>query len=150
MFNMVTGEVREFPLDDEVSEFPVVSNDVLGRPYRYSYNALFVPGEWLLSGIKKYDVLGGTAERFTFGEGRFGSEPAIARRLDATEAEDDGYGITFVTDMNADRSEAVIFRLNDLAAGPICQIILPERISVGTHACWVEGDRIDGENRVLV
>ncbi|MDX2358974.1 carotenoid oxygenase family protein [Dietzia sp. PP-33] len=148
MFNMVTGEVREHSLDDEVTEFPVVSNDILGKPYRYSYNALFIPGEWLLSGIKRYDVVNGATEKLMFGEGRFGSEPAIARRLGAGEAEDDGYGITFVTDMRADQSEAVIFRLNDMAAGPICRVILPERISVGTHGCWVEGDRIHGEGRV--
>ena len=149
MFNMVTGAVKEFPLDDEVTEFPVCSNEVVGRPYRYSYNATFVPGAYLLSGFKKYDVLNGTSNRMEFGEGRFGSEPAIARRVGATDAEDDGYGITFVTDMREDRSEAVVFRLNDMEGDPVCRIILPERISVGTHACWVEGDRIGGEGRVL-
>ena len=149
MFNMVTGEVREFPLDDEVTEFPVVSNDFVGKPYRYSYNATFLPGEWLLTGLKKYDVLSGVTNRIMFGEGRFGSEPGIARGLGASEREDDGYGITFVTDMVADRSEAVVFRLDDLEGGPVCRIILPERISVGTHGCWVEGDRIEGEGRVL-
>ena len=51
--------------------------------------------------------------------------------------------------MVEDRSEAVIFRLDDMESGPICRIILPERISVGTHACWVEGDRIEGEGRAL-
>lgn len=149
MFNMVTGEVKEFPIDDEVTEFPVVSNDFQGKPYRYSYNATFLPGEWLLTGVKRYDTVSGDTERIQFGEGRFGSEPAIARALDSSEREDDGYGITFVTDMEADRSEAVIFRLDDMAGGPICRIILPQRISVGTHAAWVEGDRIDGEGRVV-
>lgn len=149
MFNLKTGEVREFPLDDEVTEFPVISNDVQGLPYRYSYNATFLPGEWLLTGLKRYDMVEDKTTRLEFGEGRFGSEPAIARGLDATDREDDGYGITFVTDMVEDRSEAVIFRLDDMESGPICRIILPERISVGTHACWVEGDRIEGEGRAL-
>lgn len=148
MFNMVTGAVKEFPIDDEVTEFPVVSNDFQGKAYRYSYNATFLPGEWLLTGLKRYDLVSGDTNRLMFGEGRFGSEPAIARSLSANGREDDGYGITFVTDMTADRSEAVVFRLDDLEAGPVCRIILPERISVGTHAAWVEGDRIDGEGRV--
>lgn len=63
------------------------------------------------------------------------------------KSEDDGYVITFVNDMREDRSECVILDASDIAAGPVCRIILPERISAGTHACWVEGDRMDGENR---
>lgn len=149
MFNMKTGEVKEFPLDDIVTEFPVISEDFLGKPYRYSYNATFLPGEWLLTGIKKYDVISNTAEVFKFGEGRYGSEPAIARSVEATDREDDGYGITFITDMNEDRSEALIFRLDDMTGEPVCRIILPERISVGTHAAWVPGDRIYGESRAF-
>jgi carotenoid cleavage dioxygenase len=29
----------------------------------------------------------------------------------------------------------------------VARILLPERMGIGTHACWVEGDRLDGENR---
>ncbi|MBW4815032.1 carotenoid oxygenase family protein [Rhodococcus qingshengii] len=146
MFNMVTGVVREFPLDDEVSEFPVISNDVVGRPYRYSYNALFERGEWHLNGLKRYDLHTGNAVRLEFGPGRWGSEPAIARPA-GSSAEDDGYCIVFITDLIQDRSECAIYRADDLTGDPVCTVILPERISVGTHSCWVEGDRIAGEGR---
>ena len=146
MFNMVTGEVREHDLDDEVTEFPIVSNDFVGRKYRYSYNSLFLPGHWLMTGIKKYDVQTGAMTRYEYGEQRFGSEVCVALREGFT-AEDDGYVITFVNDMAEDRSECLIFDAADISAGPICAIVLPERISAGTHACWVEGDRMDGENR---
>lgn len=146
MFNMRTGEVKEFSLDDEVTEFPVLSNDYNGLKYRYSYNSLFVPHQWLMAGMKRYDLATGDMARYEYGEGRFGSESCIARAVDA-KAEDDGYLITFVTDVGADSSECLILRADDLEAGPVCRIILPQRISVGTHACWVEGDRIDGENR---
>ncbi|MCT2062777.1 carotenoid oxygenase family protein [Dietzia cinnamea] len=146
MFNMRTGETREFSLDDEVTEFPVLSSDYNGLKYRYSYNSLFVPNQWLMSGIKRYDLATGDMDRYEYGEGRYGSESCVARAVGAT-AEDDGYVINFVTDINNNSSECVVLRADDVAAGPICRIILPERISVGTHACWVEGDRIDGENR---
>lgn len=146
MFNLRTGETREFSLDDEVTEFPVVSSDYNGLKYRYSYNSLFVPNEWLMAGVKRYDLATGDAARFEYGEGRFGSESCIARAVGAT-AEDDGYLINFVTDVGRDRSECLILRADDIAAGPVCTIVLPERISVGTHACWVEGDRLEGENR---
>ncbi len=38
---------------------------------------------------------------------------------------------------------------SDLARGPLATIVLPERLGAGTHACWVEGDRIAGEGRRL-
>lgn len=146
MFNMVTGEVKEEALDDEATEFPVVSNDFVGVKNRYAYNAVFAPNEWHLRGLKKYDLEKQRSDVYEFGEDRWGSEPAIARRLGA-ESEDDGYVITFITDMKQDRSECVVYRADAMEEGPICTIVLPERISVGTHACWVEEDRIHGESR---
>jgi len=47
--------------------------------------------------------------------------------------------------MNENLSECLILRADDMAAGPIARVILPERIQVGTHACWVEADRLYGE-----
>jgi carotenoid cleavage dioxygenase len=145
-FNMRTGQVREGPLDDEVSEFPVVNNDFVGRPYRFTYSSLFIPGLWLMSGLKKYDLTTGQMSRYDYGEARFGSEAVVALRP-GFSAEDDGYLVTFVTDLGRDRSECLILDAADIAAGPVCTIVLPERISAGTHACWVEGDRLEGENR---
>ena len=43
--------------------------------------------------------------------------------------------------------EVMVLDASDITRGPLAQIILPERMSVGTHACWVEGDRLQGENR---
>jgi len=145
-FNMKTGQTREEQLDDEITEFPVVSNDYVGLPYRYSYNVLYEKGEWLFRGLKRYDLRTGGQQRYEYGPGRYGSEPQVARRIGA-RAEDDGYVITFVTDMRQDRSECLVLDAADIAAGPIASIVLPHRISAGTHACWVEADRITGEHR---
>src|SRR5699024_6609467 len=96
-FNMITGETKEEEIDDEVTEFPVVSNKVLGYQYRYSYNTLFEKGAWAFVGLKKYDLWAGTAKRFEYGEGRYGDEPQIALRENPKD-EDDGYIITMVAD----------------------------------------------------
>lgn len=143
-FNLRTGKTTEQYIDDEVTEFPVCNNEYVGRPYRYSYNILYTPGDWLFSGLKRYDMATGATVRYEYGEGRYGSEPHMARRIGAVD-EDDGYVIVMVTDMKQDRSEVLILDAANLNADPIGTIILPERISVGTHACWVEGDRIHGE-----
>ena len=146
-FNLKTGATKEEFLDDEVTEFPVVSNDYVGRPYRYSYNTTFEPGLWLMNGLKRYDLKTGATARYSYGPQRYGSEPQIARRIGAT-AEDDGYLLTYITDLANDRSECLILDASDIAAGPIAQVILPHRISVGVHGCWIEGDRIAGERGI--
>jgi carotenoid cleavage dioxygenase len=70
-----------------------------------------------------------------FGPGVFGSETVMAPRPNAT-SEDDGYLVTFVSDVPNDRSECLIFDAQSVSSGPICRLELPERISSGTHACW--------------
>lgn len=143
-FNLRTGQTREEYIDDEVTEFPVVSNHVSAARHRYAYNVLYVPGEWLFAGIKKYDLETGGTQRFEYGSGRYGSEPQVARRDGAVD-EDDGYVLSMVSDMAKDRSEVLVFDAKDVGRGPLATVILPERLSVGTHACWVEADRLHGE-----
>jgi carotenoid cleavage dioxygenase len=147
-FNMTTGQTREERIDDEVTEFPVCNNDYVGQPYRYSYNVLYKKGDWLFSGLKRYDMTTGAMARHEYGAGRYGSEPQIGL-VEGAKAEDDGYVVTMVADMNDNSSEIMLLRADDLAAGPVARIILPERMNIGTHACWVEGDRLFGENRRL-
>lgn len=147
-FNMKTGQTIEDSIDDEITEFPVCSNDFVGRPYRYSYNGIFKKGEWLMEGLKRYDMDTKKSDTFKYGEGRYGSEVQIALRPNAKN-EDDGYVITIVADMIKNQSETLIFDASNIVAGPIASILMPARITVGTHACWVESDRINGENRKL-
>jgi carotenoid cleavage dioxygenase len=147
-FNMKTGQTREERIDDEVTEFPVCNNDYVGQPYRYSYNVLYKKGDWLFSGLKRYDMATGATARYEYGAGRYGSEPQIGL-VEGARTEDDGYVVTMIADMNDNASEIMLLRADDLAAGPVARIILPERMNIGTHACWVEGDRLHGENRRL-
>ncbi|MGD9944999.1 MAG: carotenoid oxygenase family protein, partial [Burkholderiaceae bacterium] len=146
-FNLKTGETREERIDDEVTEFPVISNDYVGLPYRYSYNVIYdLTGEWLFRGLKRYDMVSRRTQTLEYGAGCFGSEPQMARRVGAT-AEDDGYVLSFVNNMPENQSECWVLPAADISRGPLARIVLPHRISSGTHACWVEGDRIHGESR---
>ena len=145
-FNLKTGQTHEELIDDEITEFPMVSNDYVGLPYRYSYNVLYEKGEWLFRGLKRYDMLTRNTQSLEYGKGCFGSEPQMARRVGAT-GEDDGYVLTFVNNMTENRSECWVIPAQDIAKGPLARIILPHRISAGTHSAWVEHDRMEGENR---
>ena len=146
--NKVAQSIREQAgkkgLDDEITEFPVCSNDYVGRPYRYSYNVLYKKGDWLFSGLKRFDLRTGRTMRYEYGEGRYGSEPQVARAVGA-KAEDDGYVISMVADMKADTSEILVLRADDIAAGPVARILLPHRISSGTHSCWADAREITSD-----
>ncbi len=134
-FNMVTGQCREEQLDDRILEFGMINNAVAGLPYRYAYAVSGEPGWFLFNGISKLDMHAGSVEEYKFPSGVFASEAPMAPRIGAT-SEDDGYLVTFTTDMNTDSSDCQIFHAQDVAAGPVARIRLPERISSGTHSCW--------------
>jgi carotenoid cleavage dioxygenase len=131
-----TGAVKEEVISDAVTEFGTISGDRLGRPYRFCYSLLPVPGWFLFRGIQRTDVGTGATDEYVVDDGVFVSEAQMAPRPAAC-AEDDGYVVTFSTDVNADRSECLVFDAADLAAGPIARVQLPERICAGTHSCWM-------------
>ncbi len=134
-FNMRTGQTTEEQLDDRVLEFGTINGAYGGQAYRYTYAVTAKPGWFLFNGLTKFDTQSGVIDEYRFPDGVFASESPMAPRL-GSSAEDDGYVITFTTDMNTDSSECQIFAAQDLAAGPLARLRLPERIASGTHACW--------------
>ena len=134
-FNLATGRTTETDLSDRVMEFGMINARYGGRPYRYAYNMTGKPGWFVFDGIVKHDLATGRETRYAFGDGIYASETPMAPRAPGA-AEDDGYLVTFVTDMNADRSECWIFAAAEIADGPLARVRLPERISSGTHSCW--------------
>lgn len=136
-FNMKTGECTEEHLDDRILEFGTFNQKYAGRPSRYLYSTWTKPGWFLFSGVVKHDLETGESWSLPFGEERFGSEAPFAPRINA-QSEDDGYLVSFITDMALDRSECILVDAKDIEAGPVCRIILPHRISSGTHAVWAD------------
>lgn len=131
--NLVTGEVKEEDLSDAHMEFGMINGRYGGRPYRYTYNMTGHPGWFLFDGLVKQDVVTGQQKRYAFGDGVFGSETPMAPRIGGT-SEDDGYLITFTSDVRNDLSEALILTAQDLDL--VARIRLPQRISSGTHSFW--------------
>jgi carotenoid cleavage dioxygenase-like enzyme len=135
-FNLKTGRTAEHDIDDTVTEFPTVNGRHAGRPYRYSYNAIPAEGRWRLDGIKKYDVETGLTQTYMLPPGCSLSEAPFAPRPNAS-AEDDGYLVTFVSNVNTGRGECAIFDACDITVGPIARVILPDHVPTGTHAFWM-------------
>ncbi len=140
-FNLKTGAVSEEHLDDRILEFGSFNQQYAGRKARYLYSTWTKPGWFLFSGIVKHDFDSGESWSLPFGEDRFGSEAPFAPRVNAKD-EDDGYLVSFITDMKKNRSGCILVDAKDIEAGPVCQIILPHRICSGTHATWASGESI--------
>ncbi|MFN8226559.1 MAG: carotenoid oxygenase family protein [Mycobacterium sp.] len=143
-FDLVTGACREERLTDSITEFGMINPDRAGSGYRYVYAASGVPGWFLFDGLVRHDLETGAEQRFSFGDGVFGSETAVAPRVPraGSTGEDDGYLVTLTTDMNDDASYCLVFDAARLSDGPVCKLALPERISSGTHSTWVAGSDI--------
>ena len=146
-FNLVTGAVKEEQLSESITEFGMSNADYATRSYRYTYAATGKPGWFLFDGLVKHDLLNGSQEGFSFGDGVYGSETAMAPRVSAS-GEDDGYLVTLTTDMNADASYCLVFDAARIADGPVCKLPLPERISSGTHSTWAPGAALRRWNTV--
>jgi carotenoid cleavage dioxygenase len=142
-FDLRTGRTREEPLSDLCCEFPSINGRHGGRPYRYAYVMTAKPGWFLFDGLARLDTLTGRTERYAFPEGVYASESPMAPRLGA-RAEDDGYVVTFVSDVRSDRSECQVFDAAHVADGPVARVALPERICSGTHACWAPRGALHG------
>lgn len=140
-FNLRTGVTVEERLDDRTLEFGIINAGYGGIKNRFGYSANPMPGWFLFTGITKHDFLTGQSSSVDMGEYRTCSEAAFAPRT-TSSGEDDGYLITFVTDMARDQSECVVIDAQDIESGPVCRIILPHRICAGTHATWANGEDI--------
>lgn len=140
-FNLKTGQTREESLDDMITEFPMVNGRHNGRGYRYSYNAIPEKHFWLLSGIKKFDLLTGKHQTYMLPPGCHLSEAPFAPRIGSTE-EDDGYLVTFITNLNTGKGECGIFDAKDITRGPIARVILPLQAPTGAHAFWAPRDML--------
>ena len=141
-FNLKTGETKEYRLDDVKTEFPLMNSRYLGRKSKFAYNQrLELSKTFRFDAIMKYDTEKGTSVTHEYGQYKYGSESPFISKPNAT-SEDDGYVISFVTDAREGTSEVIIVDAKNMDKEPLARIILPQRVPVGFHGCWVDGTRL--------
>ena len=141
-FNLETGQTKEERKEDLLSEFPVINNRYGGLPSRYSYHVTLADTDVILfDALVKMDSLTGSSQKYEFPEGCFGSEMQFAPRHNSI-SEDDGYLISFVTNMESMKGEIQIFPAEDLSKGPICRLIVPQQIPPGFHSSFVLSENL--------
>jgi carotenoid cleavage dioxygenase len=139
--NMRTGQVKEGPLSDTITEFGMINAQIAGSQYDYVYSVVPANGWFGFEGLIKHNVTTGHEEVYNLPDGVYCSETVFAPRPNAT-SEDDGYLVTYTIDVVNDVSHCAIFDARNMSDGPIARIALPERISSGTHATWADASRL--------
>ena len=81
----------------------MINGAVAGRPYRYSYNVTGAPGWFLFDGLVKHDLADRRARSATRSARACSAARRRSRRAPGATAEDDGYLVTFTTDVADDR-----------------------------------------------
>ncbi len=140
-FDLKTGKTKEERLDPRNLEFGSFNQHYAGRKSRYLYSTTTKPGWFLFNSFVKHDLQTGDSQQLHFGEQRYGSETPFAPKVGA-QKEDEGYLVSFITDMKENRSECIVVDAQEIEAGPVCRIILPHRISSGTHATWASREEL--------
>jgi carotenoid cleavage dioxygenase-like enzyme len=137
-FNLKTGAVSEYQLDDAKTEWPTINRGKMGRKSRFSYNAMVPHYE----GLVKYDTERGTSEKYLFGAGRTSNEAPFAPRVGAID-EDDGYVVTFVADANEKSTgEVIVLDARNFSSEPLARIRIPQRVPTGFHSTWIPGNQL--------
>ncbi len=133
------GKVVTQLLDDRPQEFPRVDERVVGRPNRYGYSAALHNEEKEEAGftmggeLVKHDLLSGASEIRTL---RGGAGEAIFVPESATSAEDEGYVLSLVYDVERNASDLLVLHAQDFTGDPVAVVHLPVRVPYGFHGNW--------------
>ena len=128
-------------IHDHAQEFPRYDERLTTRPYRYVYSVAIPDGtstEWALAETRlfRHDLKAGVTTSHDFGPGRHPGEFVFVPRS-TVGAEDDGWLIGLVVDMNDQTTDLVILNADDFTGAPQAVVHLPHRVPPGFHGNWV-------------
>ena len=123
-------------VDERPNEFPRHRDSMSTQPYRFGYTVS--PLRDIADGWPTIKHNLDTGERWDFdhGQGRAAGEAVFVEKEDAT-AEDDGWLLTFVHDLNTDSTEFVVMDAADFDRGYVAKVALPQRVPFGFHGNWI-------------
>jgi carotenoid cleavage dioxygenase len=129
-------------IDAESQEFPRPNETLMGLPYRYAY-AMALPDGFDAaspnqSKLYKHDLEAGTRQVHDFGPGHIPGEFVFVPKAGAM-AEDDGWLMGYVVNMDDQTSDLVIIDAANFEAKPQAVVHIPHRIPPGFHGNWVAG-----------
>ncbi|MDE3205444.1 MAG: carotenoid oxygenase family protein [Acidobacteriota bacterium] len=137
----VGGTVTRTVIDDRPQEFPGTATGQFGRPARYLYTVGAPSGSAAAAlgagnAVIRHDRVSGATTQWAAGSGRSTGEAVFVADPARAGAEDGGWLLCFVYDAATDRSSFDVLDAQDVAAGPVASVELPQRVPVGFHGNW--------------
>jgi carotenoid cleavage dioxygenase-like enzyme len=128
-------------IHDHAQEFPRYDERLTTKPYRYAYTVAIPEAEaseWQIADTRlfRHDLDKGVTDAHDFGPGRHPGEFVFVPRSEQG-AEDDGWLIGLVVDMNDETTDLVILNADDFTGSPQAVVHLPHRVPPGFHGNWV-------------
>ncbi|KAJ4953368.1 hypothetical protein NE237_030200 [Protea cynaroides] len=121
-----TGIVTRFPISEWNLELGVINPRYVGSKNRYSYLGIVDQLDSRISGVIKLDLSG-----WEFETGRDSDVDVEA------EAEDDGYLVTYVHNMNTGESRFLVMDAKSPSLEIVAAVKLPRRVPGGFHGIFV-------------
>jgi carotenoid cleavage dioxygenase-like enzyme len=142
--DLVSGTVKEEPLDDCPAEFPRMDERFAGKPYRHGYSA---GGSNPLGGLETfdsspgfdsvihYDLAKDSKRVRTLGAGDVAGEPVfVPRSADAEEG--DGFLLVLAYRGAEGRSDLLVLDAQNVDGEALATVKLPHRVPYGFHGNW--------------
>lgn len=139
------GTATHRTLNERPCEYPAVSPDVVGEPYKYSYMStsyykegdVYGPMQSLTKISFDSKSPGAIAEEENWlpGEQKFVGEPIVVPKKDS-KGEDDVWVLILVHDSETVTTDLAILDGEDITAGPVASMKLPTYVPMGVHGSW--------------
>ena len=135
--NLATGSLQRDRLSDLNVEFPRMDDRWSSLPYQHSYMASTIDPElphYLFDSVSHFNHQHLHMTTFCPGDGTLFGEPVFAP---AGEREGEGYLLTYGYDPAKDTSDLWILKADNITAGPVARIHIPQRVPYGFHGSWI-------------
>ena len=90
-----------------------------------------------MGNIIKHDFSAGAREIWEPGPTRHATEPLFIPGDPTDLADDAGWLCSFVHDDATGESVLAVFDATAVAAGPVAEVVMPQRVPYGFHATWI-------------
>jgi carotenoid cleavage dioxygenase len=134
--NAHSGRVEREVLSRERQEFPRFDERLTGRAYRYAYAVGVNIANPSANALYRHDLTTGTTLAHHYGPRQLSGEVVFVPRH-AGAAEEEGWLLSFVHDLDGGPGRVVILDAQDLAGPPQAVIEMPVRVPLGFHGNWV-------------
>ena len=130
-------QVQRQVINDLPQEFPRFDERLGMHDYRYAYTVgadLANPDS--PQPLYRLDLKSGALQQHHYGAHKVSGEVVFVPRA-PDSAEDDGWLLSYVYDLEQDSSEVVILNARDIEGEPQAVIELPVRVPMGFHGNWI-------------